>query len=448
MALNTAPTKATSAQKYPCSMCNKKSFKSKEALGDHQIARHAHSCIKCEERFNSAESLAQHMKDKDHNTKKAKALPQSAAPTPRPTPAMFPCTKCNKKFMSADSVAQHLKDKDHSKQKAKANSTPAIPPRHKLQTAKSQAPQLQVHKQDPQPVKPTPATSASNTGQLPPIKGSSQVHQKSTILDSLEQDLLFKYLLARCHPTPRLKAQGYTIPNKDITTNNAKCLYSGMPHTAHAYPSPPHTPSKTRKALVLATKITKTNDIDTIEFMTVIDFLTAEILYDSIPPQEPIQNENLDVTEDGTRRARNVLDQYVDENTILIGHGLNKDLNTLNMFTTRIVDVAIVTSEAVFGPLFTNRSLGKIWELGVLTEEMLGWGEMGIDGGSESCLWDALAVREVLLWCLKGPECLRIWAERARADCFEQVKGWEDLEGDSEGEFEDFDCVGRDDLVD
>jgi hypothetical protein len=72
MAPNTTPTKATSAQKYPCSMCNKKSFKSKEALGDHQIARHAHSCTKCEERFNSAESLAQHMKDKDHNTKKAK----------------------------------------------------------------------------------------------------------------------------------------------------------------------------------------------------------------------------------------------------------------------------------------------------------------------------------------------------------------------------------------
>ncbi|OGE54215.1 hypothetical protein PENARI_c006G00742 [Penicillium arizonense] len=343
MALNTTPTKATSAQKYPCPMCNKKSFKSKEALGDHQIARHAHSCTKCEERFNSAESLAQHMKDKDHNAKKAKAPPRSAAPTPRPIPAMIPCTKCNKKFMSADSLAQHLKDKDHSKQKAKTNSTPVIATRDKLQTATSQATQREVHKQDPHPVKPTPA---SNTEQPPPIKGSSQVHQKSTILDPLEQDLLFKYLLARCHPTPRLKAQGYTIPKEDVTTNNAKCLYSGMPHTAHAYPGPPHAPSKIRKALVLTTKTTKTNDIDTIESMTVIDFLTGEILYDGIPPQESIQNQNLDVTEDGIRRTRDVLDQYVDENTILVGHGLNEDLNALNMATTQIVDVAIVTSEA------------------------------------------------------------------------------------------------------
>jgi hypothetical protein len=221
-----------------------------------------------------------------------------------------------------------------------------------------------------------------------------------------------------------------------------------MPHTAHAYPGPPHTSSKIRKALVLTTKTTKTDDIDTTEAMTVIDFLTGEILYDGTPPQESIQNENLDVTEDRIRRARNVLVQYVDENTILIGHNLNEDLNTLKMFTTRIVDVAIVTSEAVYGPLFTNRPLGKIWELEILTGEILGWDEVGIDGWSESCLRDALAVREVLLWCLRGPECLRVWAERARADCFEQVKGWEDLEGDSEGEFEDFDCVGRDDLVD
>jgi hypothetical protein len=78
---------------------------------------------------------------------------------------MIPCTKCKKKFLSADSLAQHLKDKVHSKQKAKANPTPVIATRDKLQTATSQATQRQVHTQDPHPVKPTPATSASNAEQ-------------------------------------------------------------------------------------------------------------------------------------------------------------------------------------------------------------------------------------------------------------------------------------------
>lgn len=179
--------------------------------------------------------------------------------------------------------------------------------------------------------------------------------------------------------------------------------------------------------------------------MAILDFLTGEVLYNGTLQQKSIQNKHLDATEDGIRWARNILIQYVDENTILTGYRLHEDLNILELKVapTRVVDVAIVTSEAVFKPIGMDRSLDWIWW--VLAHEMLGWDESMID--EESSLWNALAVREILVWCLRGPECLSVWADGARAECLEGDKLWDEWE-ETEGEVGGFDYVGRDSLMD
>jgi hypothetical protein len=133
---------------------------------------------------------------------------------------------------------------------------------------------------------------------------------------------------------------------------------------------------------------------------------------------------------DGWRAARRQLWQYIDAETILVGHALQHDLESLRIIHPRVVDSAILARAAVSAGDNTGSGsaagteMGRQWGLKTLSEQLLGiaiqnhgGGGGGRGGGSQhDCLEDALAAREAVLWCLRNPHALRAWGIRRAAE--------------------------------
>ncbi|CAI7665301.1 unnamed protein product [Penicillium palitans] len=249
-----------------------------------------------------------------------------------------------------------------------------------------------------------------------------------TDLEPLEQTLIIRYLLATCHSPQRLQSQGYNVPR---IINTKACMNEGEPHQHHIDPQPTNPNSTHRKAIVLdCAMIETTVCTNELASITAIDFLTGEVLINSyvsptapvtdwLTPVSGITHEKMDaaLTEGNVfasnAEARGALRKFLNRDTVLIGHALQHDLRTLSLIHGRIVDTSVITSEAVFPSVSAKITLPRVWGLDTLAEELVGIKTRGGVEGHNS-LEDALATREIVIWCLRGPDCLKDWAEKTR----------------------------------
>ncbi|CZR60604.1 related to RNA EXonuclease [Phialocephala subalpina] len=105
----------------------------------------------------------------------------------------------------------------------------------------------------------------------------------------------------------------------------------------------------------------------------------------------------------GWKEAREELWKLIDQNTILVGHALQHDLDVLRMVHTRVVDSAILARNAV-------GTYNRQWGLQKLCKELLGFEIRSNKGGVHDCLEDVLATREVVLLCTQHEQELEAWA--------------------------------------
>jgi DNA polymerase III epsilon subunit-like protein len=134
---------------------------------------------------------------------------------------------------------------------------------------------------------------------------------------------------------------------------------------------------------------------------------------------------------DGWRAARAALWARIDADTVLVGHALQHDLDVLRMVHTRVVDSAILAQRAVGGSVGSGGSGGgggvgggRQWGLQALCAQLLGvavqnHGAGG--GGRHECMEDALAAREVVLWCCRNPLRLAAWGRARREEAQRQL---------------------------
>ncbi|KAL4866681.1 hypothetical protein BDV12DRAFT_198902 [Aspergillus spectabilis] len=192
-----------------------------------------------------------------------------------------------------------------------------------------------------------------------------------------------------------------------------------------------------RKAVVLDCEMVSvlgTNNCEVSEVVTLsaMDFLSGEILVDTfvdplkkvISWRSKISGVTASLLEEmrrqgralpGWRAARGALWHFIDEETVLIGHSLNFDLDVLGMVHTRVVDSALVTRDAV------GRDCNRFWALKTLAREFLDR-EIQTGAGGHDCLEDTFAAREVVLWCLRNPDQLQTWAAAQRMIMAEKQK--------------------------
>ncbi|CAI7578782.1 unnamed protein product [Penicillium glandicola] len=273
----------------------------------------------------------------------------------------------------------------------------------------------------------TPQTNNSATSPpIPPTPSTPtfsliypDIRYRWTNLEPAEQTLLLRYMLGRCHSHNRLHSQGYNVPKNADTTACVKC---GKPHQNHSFTRW----TTGRKAIVIDCEMveTKTNKFH-LAFITAIDFLTGDVLINSyVAPSAPVTN--CGITPEDMEKAisekkafkskadaRRALLSFLDPDTVLIGHALHNDLRCLDLIHGRIVDTSIVTSETVFYSFGSKRTLPRLWGLKALARDLLGIHIQDSPKGHNS-VEDALATREVLIWCLRSPGCLKTWADRAR----------------------------------
>lgn len=240
-----------------------------------------------------------------------------------------------------------------------------------------------------------------------------------------EQDLLWRYLVSKCHSEQRLALQGFTIPSPQPSTiPNRGPLFYTNPRLLPATPK--------RRAIVIDCEMIQTlTNPSHPAFLSAVDFFTGEVLINNYTaPTSPVTNWQTPVSGIAPANmssaiaslqafrspghARNTLWQFVDQNTVLIGHALHNDLRALQAMHLRVVDTAIITAQEVFPEVGLDRALGRLFKLRELALEIAGTQiQCGLLG--HDALEDGLATREVLVRYLQEPGVVRLWAERARA---------------------------------
>ncbi|CAG8214502.1 unnamed protein product [Penicillium nalgiovense] len=252
-----------------------------------------------------------------------------------------------------------------------------------------------------------------------------------TVLEPLEQNLIFRYLSARCHSDTRLVSRGFTFRAglADVSRRPSK---KPPPKTGHFRQVPRFSGGlPKRRAIVLDCEMVQVEGgRRELAFLSAIDFLTGEVLIDNyVQPKSKVVNwdsrfsgvtpgaMNKAVKKGtalfGWEGARSKLWEFMDSETVLVGHSLNNDLDVLGIIHWNIVDSSIITSEAVFYTVHAREALNRTWSLKTLTNELVNY-DIQVGKQGHSALEDAHATRDIVIWCLRYPEHLKVWADNAR----------------------------------
>lgn len=274
----------------------------------------------------------------------------------------------------------------------------------------------------------------NKTSELEPPNLSSPAIQNTNcrvILEPLEQNLIFRYLSARCHSDTRLVTRGFTFRAglADVSRRPSK---KPLPKTGHFRQVPRSSDGlPKRRAIVLDCEMVQVEaGRRELAFLSAIDFLTGEVLIDNyVQPKSRVVNwdsrfsgvtpgaMNKAVKKGtalfGWEGARSKLWEFMDSETVLVGHSLNNDLDVLGIIHWNIVDSSIITSEAVFYTVHAGEPLNRTWSLKTLANELVNY-EIQVGKQGHSALEDAHATRDIVIWCLRYPEHLKVWADNAR----------------------------------
>ncbi|KAF5650646.1 RNA exonuclease [Fusarium sp. NRRL 25303] len=241
----------------------------------------------------------------------------------------------------------------------------------------------------------------------------------------LDNSAIYDCLLLKCHSSERLRREGYVL--RGVAREKARRAANTKQTTLAPHPS---SLEPKRKAVALDCEMAGVRSgASEIISICVVDFFTGEVLVNSlVKPHEPIIDWRtkihgirpatlaIAVSQGqvlcGWQAAREELFKHINTETVMVGQSLQQDLKRLRVSHGKIFDTAILTAEAVFG---AGAPFRRRWSLQSLCADLL---RLSIrqDSNTHNALEDALAGREVALWCICYPEKLEQWAERARRE--------------------------------
>ncbi|KAJ8128689.1 hypothetical protein O1611_g4945 [Lasiodiplodia mahajangana] len=115
----------------------------------------------------------------------------------------------------------------------------------------------------------------------------------------------------------------------------------------------------------------------------------------------------------GWPEARQKLFAIADANTIFLGHSLPNDMKILRIVADRVVDSQVLTAQAAFGR--SNTKFLRTWGLKSGCKDLMGI-EIQQSRTAHDPLEDALATRELIIWCLTHPNELLEWGKKAKLE--------------------------------
>lgn len=245
-----------------------------------------------------------------------------------------------------------------------------------------------------------------------------------TLLPDTEQEAIYQALLAACHRIEVLDAEQYTL---EFPTERK--LHTNVPYSAFRQ-TPPALGQPKRKVVAIDCEMVGLwKNTDCVALVCAVDVLTGETLLNTyVDPVSKVlawrstvsgvtRQSMSEAIEQGQAlrgwvAAREALWEFIDAETIIVGHALQNDLNVLGIFHPRIVDTAILASQAVF-PETEGKKFPESYGLKRL---LLSWLNMTIQTGKKGhdCWEDTLATRELAIWCARNPDVLKSWGSQMR----------------------------------
>ncbi|KAI0887029.1 ribonuclease H-like protein [Annulohypoxylon maeteangense] len=360
------------------------------------------------------------------------------------------CTVCDQLFGSKEGLQQHNRAATTHQLK------PTTPPKPNASFSdkKSQAekPKTTPKKSAPAPATKSPKTAtkskkATKSPTKVPISANSNASQPSGVIQmsmptsqmaplaqppnplltnypwvSGRQDAsLIKAATNQCHSESRLIEQGYYTGDPAYRGHHKFSIVSFASAPARVKGL-----MKRRGIALDCEMVGVAGDKDELAHLCAVDLFTGEVLVNSlVAPTQPVKDwrtrwsgvtpAKMAIAKasgqflDGWPAARAKLFQFVDADTILVGHALNHDLRVLHIAHKQVIDSGILVAEAAFG---RAQRLRHNWGLKRATQQILGL-KIQTSKKGHDCLEDTLASRELVLWCLKEPVKLLEWGRNA-----------------------------------
>ncbi|KAL2155245.1 hypothetical protein VTH82DRAFT_3921 [Thermothelomyces myriococcoides] len=358
-------------------------------------------CQPCDRTFISREALEQHLRDS------RKHMPRRPPPDwPRPTaylvgyPVVQDGADASPTMANTPVLLPLVPVPHHQQQQQQQQSFPS------LQLATPPPPSPPQNNNNNNPAKHAARLTAVMQGLPPP---PPLVHRgiTYTTLTFPEQMTLLSLLLSSCHSPARLASE--TVPAR-----------------------------RKRLAVVLDCEMAGTDRGDQVIALSLVDFFTGATLVHSLVQPSPgvrVRDWRTHITGisagvmsaaaaqgrvlHGRDEALARLLDFVDADTIVVGHAVKHDLRVLGLAHNRVVDSAILAAEAS-GMFGTDRSMPGI-ALERLCRELVGVqirrggpavAAAGPSKQTHDSLEDVLATRELVIWCLTHPAELQAWAAK------------------------------------
>ncbi|KAJ6028020.1 hypothetical protein N7540_003596 [Penicillium herquei] len=339
------------------------------------------------------------------------------------------CEECNHDFKSATNTVKHhishLQPKQPTRPKMESTRNTAQnaepPGKNRLDT---------MQKAKPKAGRGSSFRMTAEANEYMPADACPREKDRITFSPS-HLESLPRILIQKCHSGSRLFKHGFTVPwnIKSKKKQHSKGSVAGFEFITLPDASD-DCPQRKREAIVIDCEMVEVTDgRREVAFMTALDFLTGEILINHyVQPRSKVINWNSrysGVVPSAMRaaissgyaltwnEARNLLCRYGDTETVLVGHALNNDLDVLGIVHLSIVDSCILTCDAVFPDLSSDKAQPRSWALKTLTKEFLGYDIQASKYG-HSALEDAYATRQVVAWCITQTDQLNDWAWRQR----------------------------------
>ncbi|KAM0456544.1 hypothetical protein ACHAPV_005136 [Trichoderma viride] len=147
-----------------------------------------------------------------------------------------------------------------------------------------------------------------------------------------------------------------------------------------------------------------------------VDFLSGQVLINlRLVPNVGWNGSSRSESLHGWREARANLFDFIDQDTVIIGHKVQDDLEILRLLHKQIVDSRILATSAICTPPAKGTDYKPYLEN--VCMDFLG---IKLRQGATCPLENALASREIVLHCICWPKDLDIWAKETESGCWRE----------------------------
>jgi DNA polymerase III epsilon subunit-like protein len=273
----------------------------------------------------------------------------------------------------------------------------------------------------------TDGTRALRTEALKSMMSAQPARRPHTYVlgtDLLSGDPRWSILPAQTHSTTMVALTSLIAPGVPASPHGVNTFR----YLDNQPPLESSKPCLRRQAIVLDCEMVGVGpggSISALARLSAIDFLTGELLIDKlVQPSRMVvdwrtkysgitaramqaAHDSGEILE-GAAAAREMISRHMDDETVLIGHALYNDLEVLGIQHEKVVDSASLVEAAV------GHSVRTMWGLKKLCKELLGIIIQDAGKKGHDSVEDALAAREVVLWCMEFPKVLKAWGANTK----------------------------------